>query len=239
MIRNITLTNRAATHFKPIESGLIPDSISFTSGVNVIVGESGSGKSALLYFLACLLHCSTGRQVINPESIGLVQYGGKTISGFNFDHTGAPACYYSPHLFPKRITGAQRATIITSLFDHHFPKLKNIPEARKVLSSYILGDNSAAEYNRVYLMDSIEEGLSMEAMCSLLNLVGGFSSFNSTTQEYEPLCQVILATNNPYILAIPGINIIEFTANYAEKMAAVYSGLMGKVMPNLLKFRKE
>jgi energy-coupling factor transporter ATP-binding protein EcfA2 len=225
MIRRLTLTNREATRFEAFRDPFVLPSneFRFSDGVNVVVGPSGSGKSALLNFIARLLHCSTGFQFVDAKSCELIQHGipRQTIEGFEFDHTGAAARYYNPLNYKvTRNQGYIPHRHINMLFGSLPQRLDLDNEKRAVLKSYLIGDNTAEKHHAVYLIDSPETGMSIEQIANFCATVGSFGSYLAETGA-EPSVQVIIATNHPWIAGLKNANLIETHEGYIAKFAAI------------------
>lgn len=229
MITRFAITDRAKTGFAPfIDRKIITKPVEFKSGVNVVVGAAGSGKSSLLFFLASLLHCTTGRQEITQKSCDLVQRGlpRETIEGFEFEHNGAPCVYYNPDNYKN---GPQH---ISRLFGQ-VPKpldLKN--EKRNILKSYLVGDGTAQDREATYLIDSPETGMSLEQLINFGGQLGEFDYYSKNIDGYVSSVQVIVATEHPFLTSLRGVNIVELSENYFFKIKSMQNKIMQKILDN-------
>lgn len=233
MIRRFKLTDRAATHFDAFADPFVlpVGEFHFSEGVNIVLGPSGGGKSALLHFIARLLHCTTGFQCVDVKSCELIQRGllKQTIKGFELEHNGAPACFYDPLNYKVTSNhGSVPRRNISGLFGGRLAPLDLANEKRGILKSYLVGSANADEHEAVYLIDSPETGMSIEQIANFCGMIGGFGKFLAES-GMTPSTQVIVATNHPYIAGIKNANRVETHADYILKFDSISRNIAAQI----------
>lgn len=202
--------------------------ISFEPGVNILCGKNKSGKSSILRLLAHFFYayesgktylCPTGHRAMHPY----VYVGGKdgsrntVIKSATIDHDeqGVGYANFGPAEYYKK------APIFDEFFAK-FPPRTAIPIARDnfITSADITIAEEFFKSSRTIgaptlLLDTPDGGL---------DLLGQFALWDKLSQVKPDDYQLIIATNSPFALGIPGFNYIELTPGfYSTAKGAVSS----------------
>jgi predicted ATPase len=194
--------------------------IAFQPGVNVLYGKNKSGKSSILKLVATFFFAIGESEKTNITSLGYrtvypwVHHGEPTEKEFMFiksaviEHDGQGIVYAN---YGPRDTYHKAPPGIYDLFAKYQPRTsisvdhdKYIPESDlKIAQTFFATTHTPGP--PTLMIDTPDAGM---------DLIEQFSLWEKLSQVSPEDYQLIIATNSPFALDIPGFNYIELTPGF-------------------------